>query len=66
MTNEWERRVGIDMLVFRILATVFVGISVLSAFIKNMSLFNEWKQFIPWTIWSLSWRAFVITAIWLI
>ena len=54
------------MLVFRILATVFVSISVLSAFIKNMILCNKWKQFIPLTIWSLSWRVFVITAIWLI
>lgn len=61
------------MLVFRILATVFVSLSVITGLSKNLVLFasGEKKEvkigsLIGWSIWSLLWRAFVITAIWLI
>ena len=58
------------MLVFRILATVFVGISCVTTLIKNIAMFaerdNEIRNVSIWTIYGWLWRAFVIVAIWLI
>lgn len=62
------------MLVFRILATVFVGISVITGLMKNIVMFASGDNvedvkagaIIGWSLWSLLWRAFVIVAIWVI
>ena len=58
------------MLVFRILATVFLGISCLTDFFKNVGLFadnpNEIRNVCIWTIYGWLWRAFCRVAIWLI
>lgn len=58
------------MLVFRILGTIFVGISCLTAFIKNVNVFvgheSDDALIIGTTIYGLLWRAFVIVALWII
>jgi len=59
------------MLVFRILATVFVGWSIITAIFKNIVLIdNDLKKKVSstifWCLYSLLWRSFVITAIWII
>ena len=61
------------MLVFRILTTVFVGISFLTGIMKNIVLFNhddssptDTKHTIMWSIWSILWRSFVIVSVWVI
>ena len=59
------------MLVFRILATVFVGISCITAFIKNICVYYNEGKFddaciIATSIYGWLWRAFVIVALWLI
>ena len=58
------------MLVFRILATVFLGISCLTSPLKNICIFagkeHEIKDVCVWTIYGWLWRAFCIVAIWLI
>lgn len=62
------------MLVFRILATVFVALSVITSFLKNVYIFYDEEhhrfynlgKFIFANLYGVLWRAFVITAIWLI
>ena len=58
------------MLVFRILGTVFVGISILTMLFKNAGLATDddlnIKLFSLWSVWGLAWRAFVIVALWMI
>ena len=62
------------MLVFRILATVFVGLSVITGFFKNCAMFvdkngdelKSVKGLIFFSAWSILWRAFVIVALWII
>lgn len=58
------------MLVFRIIATVLLGLSLMCAPMKNILFFNntrkEVRNAIIGTLWSLLWRAFVIVAIWII
>ena len=60
------------MIVFRILATIFVAISCITTFIKNVNVFNnakdnfDFKAIIVTTIWGWLWRAFVIVALWVI
>ena len=62
------------MLVFRILATVFVGISVITGLLKNIVIFCDKEDtekinlgaVFGWCAWSILWRAFVIVAIWVI
>lgn len=56
------------MLVLKIIATVFLGLSCITSVIKNASIFanvdNEIPNFCIWSLYSLLWRAFVITALW--
>jgi hypothetical protein len=62
------------MLVFRIIATIFVTFSVITSILKNMFVFGDvntstiqyFGRFIFASLYSVLWRAFVITAIWLI
>ena len=59
------------MLVFRVLATIFIGISCLTAIIKNINIFGgdtgtHDVVVIMSTAWGWLWRAFVIVALWLI
>lgn len=55
------------MLVLKILATIFVAISFITAYTKNQTLFDgENKAILLTTLWGWLWRAFVIVVIWLI
>lgn len=58
------------MLVFRIIATVFMGLSCITCFFKNISIFSDWKHatrdVLMISIYGWIWRAFVIVALWLI
>lgn len=59
------------MLVFRILATIFMGISCVTALVKNINIYagrgeHSDVTVIISTIYGWAWRAFVIVAIWLI
>lgn len=62
------------MLVFRILATVFLSISCVMCLIKNINIFSDTKHndrldnilVITSTAIGWSWRAFVIVAVWVI
>ena len=58
------------MLVFRIIATVLVGISYFTSFVKNTNFFkediNQDRKIILWTLYGWLWRAFVIVALWVI
>lgn len=59
------------MLVFRILSTVFLGLSCITSLMKNINMFGDNthqgdKEVIGFTIYGWLWRAFVIVSIWLI
>lgn len=60
------------MLALRIIGTVIMAYSVISAFCKNAKLFqigeHEWNYsgFFSFTIWGWLWRAFIIVALWVI
>ena len=59
------------MLVFRILGTIFIGISCITTFIKNISVYSGKGKYddaciIATTGYGWLWRAFVIVALWLI
>ena len=55
------------MLVFRILGTIFVGISCLTAFSKNINIFTDSNKLVVMsTLYSWLWRALVIVALWII
>lgn len=61
------------MLVFRILGTIFVGLSCITTMIKNANCFSQGhdkniEKMLTWiaTVWGWLWRAFVIVALWLI
>lgn len=60
------------MLVFRIIGTCFVGLSVFTAFLKNCVIFKDIvderlvRNVGGWTAYSWLWRAFVIVALWII
>lgn len=58
------------MLVFRIVATVLVGISCSTCLFKNVNFFKEDiyqdKKIVLWTLYGWLWRAFVIVALWVI
>ena len=59
------------MLTFAIITTVFLGISCITAVIKNFGALDvtDGTSFIVCLlvcIWSLGWRAFAITTIWLL
>lgn len=62
------------MLVFRIIATCFVGLSVFTSFLKNCTIFKDIvdddsrlvRRVGGWTLYSWLWRAFVIVALWII
>ena len=56
------------MLALRIIATILMGISCLTAFFKNISIFGDEKNrwvIIP-TIHGWLWRAFIIVVVWLL
>ena len=56
------------MLALRIIATILMGISCLTAFFKNISIFADEK--VRWvvipTIYGWLWRAFIIVVVWLL
>lgn len=55
------------MLALKILATIFVAISLITAYTENQTLFEgENKAILLTTLWGWLWRAFVIVVIWLI
>ena len=55
------------MLVFRILGTVFTGLSCVSCFFKNINIFSKSdKSVIVATVYGWLWRALVIVALWII
>lgn len=58
------------MLIFRIIATVLLSLSLMCAPIKNILIFKDTRKEVRnaliGTLWSLLWRAFVIVAIWII
>ena len=58
------------MLVFRILTTVFISISIFTALLKNIAVINDKEAQVGATVfyclWSVLWRAFVIVAVWVI
>ena len=53
------------MLVFRILATVFVALSMFTSIFKNYRTFRDYV-YVGISVYSVLWRAFVIVAIWLV
>lgn len=55
-------------MVFRIIATVLLGLSFITGGFKNLVVLAGCKTgtIIAWMFYSVAWRAFVITAIWLI
>jgi type III secretory pathway component EscR len=54
------------MLAMRILATIFIGISVITGLIKNYESINEVCPIIIIDTYSTLWRAFIIVTIWVI
>lgn len=62
------------MLALRIIATVIMGISCLSCFVKNVSVYTDTlhpdlKEYVyvgVATAYGWLWRAFIIVALWLI
>lgn len=57
------------MLVLRIIATVFVGLSFLTTWVKNSNVWSnkdENGMRLGVTLYGWLWRAFVIVAIWVI
>jgi len=59
------------MLALKIIGTVFIGISCITAFIKNVYMFRDsndetfnHKAIIFSNLYSWLWRAFVIVALW--
>ena len=59
------------MLVFRILTTIFIGISCITTFIKNINIYADKGRYdnaciFATTIYGWLWRAFVIVAIWIV
>ena len=57
------------MLALRIIATVFVGLSFLTTWVKNSNVWssqNEDGMLWGVTLYGWLWRAFVIVAIWVI
>ena len=56
-------------MVFRILGTVFVGLSFVTMFVKNTFVFSDSKNpiaYILTMLYSVAWRALVIVALWII
>ena len=61
------------MLALKIIATVFVGLSCITAFIKNILVLRDektdkfyFKSIIGATLYGWLWRALVIVALWII
>lgn len=56
------------MLVFRIIATVLMGYSMISCFAKDLMIIggDGNDTLLKTLFWSMIWRAFVIVALWLI
>lgn len=61
------------MLALKIVATVLLGLSCITTFIKNINIFEDsnekgfnTKAIVLFTLWGWLWRAFCIVAIWLI
>jgi len=60
-------------MVFRILGTIFMGLSFISMAIKNASVASSTEDnptsvttFIGLSTWGILWRTFIIVALWLI
>lgn len=54
------------MFALKIIATVFIGISILGSFIKNLVTFDKDGQVIAFTLYGWAWRVFVIVILWLL
>ena len=54
------------MVVLKIIATVFLGISVIGSFMKNLVAFDKDAQVIGFTVYGWAWRALAIVALWLV
>lgn len=62
------------MLILRTIAVIFISLSILTSFFKNIYIFydevsekiNNFGMFIFACLYSVLWRAFVIVAIWLV
>ena len=58
------------MLLLKILATIFIGISVATALFKNATVldrdYQNWFIYVLLSIYSLAWRTLVIVTIWII
>lgn len=55
------------MLALRIIATVFMGLSVISMIMKNFNIWDKNPEAAAGvTVYGTLWRAFVIVALWLI
>ena len=58
------------MLVFKILSTIFLGISVVTALFKNATVLDRDGQnlfiYILLSLYSVAWRTLVIVTIWII
>ena len=58
------------MLVFKILSTIFIGISVVTALYKNATVLVNDSQNLPiyilLSLYSVAWRTLVIVTIWII
>ena len=53
------------MLALKIIATVFIGISIIGSFIKNLIAFDKDGQVFGFTIYGWLWRALAIITIWM-
>lgn len=55
-------------MVFRILATIFIGFSVITSMLKNIVTFRDssYGTTVSIMLWSIAWRAFCIVAVWII
>ena len=55
------------MLALAILSTIFLGLSCITALIKNEQMLpHEDVAFIGWTVYSLLWRSLAIVSIWVL
>ena len=54
------------MLALKIICTVFLGISVIGSFFKNIVAFEGDREVFGFSIYGWLWRALVIVTLWLL
>ena len=54
------------MIALKIICTVFLGISIIGSFFKNLVAFDKDSQVIGFTLYGWAWRALVIVTLWLV